>query len=126
MTFLTAPHSPGPTCLSNLASQRIHSLWVPEPGPNQERGIFGGHELKYSKSFRLPWQLTFRACFSKKVNSLHTCRGATGGGQPRGLLAFLCVQSPGPWYSGIYTTSPGALMDKLMGVLESTGLLIPL
>ena len=65
-----------------------------------------GHVLKYSKSFRLPLQLTFQACCSKKVNSLHTCCGATGGGQPRGLLAFLCVQTPGPWYSGIYTTSP--------------------
>lgn len=105
MPFLTTPHPPWPTCLSNLASQRINSLFVTEPVTNQERRIFC-NELKYSKSLRPPLQLTFKACCSKKVNSLCTCCRATGGRQPRGLLAFLRLQTPGPWYSRIYTTSP--------------------
>lgn len=110
MTFLTDPHCPWPTCLSNLASQRIHSTGVPEPGPNQGRRIFfwgGGHELKYSKSFRLPWQLTFQACCSKKVNSLHTCRGATGGGQPRASLHSSVCKVLAPGILGFTLPPPG-------------------
>lgn len=118
-------YRPPPTCLSNLAYQRINSLFVTDPVTNRERWIFG-NEAKYSKSLRLPLPLTFKACCSKKVNSLCTCCKATGGREPRGPPAFLRLQTPGPWYSGIYTTSPQVLTDKLIGVLGSTELLIAL
>lgn len=118
-------HPASATCLSNLAYQRINSLFVTDPVTNQERWIFC-NEVKYSKSLRLPLPLTFKACCSKKVNSLCTCCKATGGRQPRGLPAFLRLQTLGPWYSGIYTTSPQVLTDKLIGVLGSAELLIAL
>ena len=101
MTFLTDPHCPWPTCFVQLSFSKNPFHWGPRTRTKSgEEDFFfwgGGHELKYSKSFRLPWQLTFRACCSKKVNSLHTCRGATGGGQPRaGLHSSVCkVLAPG-------------------------------
>lgn len=112
--------SPWPTCLSNLASQG-----VPEAVTDQEGWILD-NGLKYSESLRLPLQVFFKACCSRKVNSLCTCLLSNRWQATTGPVRIPPCSNSWPLVFWDLHCLPQALTDKLIGVLGSTELLRPL